>query len=223
MELENCKRVVIVGNGSSSLKNKNGKFIDKSDVVIRIKSFVLDGFEDYVGTKTSIWFTKWFSFLASVYKNSDINLWLPYVDPNTNLGCSKLENINRYLFATNFSNREFNLNAHDEILREHPTVTLLTKQELEQSVSLLGITDKLFYIDKKLVMMHPTTYFYAIFLSLERFVDHKIYVTGFDGFTQGYYWQPGNIKKHNKQWPHYYTLETMYIKKLVSTNKITLI
>jgi hypothetical protein len=182
----------------------------------------LDGFEDYVGTKTSIWVTKWFSFLSSVYRNTNVNLWLPYADPNINLGSSKLENINQYLFATNFENKNLNLTELDQIFNEY-NITLLTKQELEQSVSLLGISDKLFYVNKKLVIMHPTTYFYAIFLSVKRFADYKIYVSGFDGFTQGCYWQPGNNKKHNKQWPHYYVLENLYIKKLVHTKQIFLI
>lgn len=219
MELKNYnKRVVVVGNGSSSLTNKNGSFIDDSEIVIRIKSFVTNGFEEYIGNKTDIWFTKWFSFLD---EPKSINLWLPFVDPLEIIPNKNLAVINDSMFAKCFSNNKPDLELHKDLANQY-NAKMLTINELEDSFTALRApTAKLVYTKGGLSVMHPTTYFYAIFLSLTRFKDYKIYVTGFDGFTQGYYWNPGQIKKHKKTWPHYYEQEKLYIKKLIYSNRIT--
>lgn len=49
-------KTIILGNGSSLLHNKNGHLIDTFDSVVRFNAYSINGYEDYVGTKTSIWF-----------------------------------------------------------------------------------------------------------------------------------------------------------------------
>lgn len=46
---------ILIGNGPSALKNKCGKIIDQCSTVIRFNNFHIDGYEEYVGTKTDIW------------------------------------------------------------------------------------------------------------------------------------------------------------------------
>lgn len=50
------KSCVIVGNSSNVLSNKNGKFIDSLDCIIRFNHAKVEGFEDYVGSRTDIRF-----------------------------------------------------------------------------------------------------------------------------------------------------------------------
>ncbi len=49
--------IIIVGNGTSITDNKNGHKIDSFDTVLRFNSFKIQGYEEYTGTKTNIWFT----------------------------------------------------------------------------------------------------------------------------------------------------------------------
>ncbi len=46
--------VILVGNGKSVLDKKLGTDIDKFDIVVRFNNFQLEGFEEYVGSKTDI-------------------------------------------------------------------------------------------------------------------------------------------------------------------------
>jgi len=49
-------RTIIVGNGSSLLDKSNGDIIDSFDNVVRFNAYTIEGFEQHVGTKTTIWF-----------------------------------------------------------------------------------------------------------------------------------------------------------------------
>lgn len=48
-------KIIVVGNGASVLAKTQGSFIDSHDVVIRLGSYKLEGFEAHVGSRTSIW------------------------------------------------------------------------------------------------------------------------------------------------------------------------
>lgn len=218
MEFKSYKRIVIVGNGGSSINSKNGTFIDDSDIVVRIKSFVTKDFEDYVGSKTSIWFTKWFS-----YKKTNIQkIWLPFINPDTFILDDKIKSINAFLFLNQFNDRIVDYLKHKSYITEIGinNIEFLKETELAKCLYDLGINYKLIYTKSGLNVFHPTTYLLAIFLCLQRYPDHKIYITGFDGFDCGYYWNLKENKKDNKTWPHEYTKEKLYIKKLIHTNLI---
>jgi hypothetical protein len=48
--------MVIVGNGRSVLEHRLGALIDGFRDVVRFNHYVIDGYEEFVGTKTTIWF-----------------------------------------------------------------------------------------------------------------------------------------------------------------------
>lgn len=48
--------VIVVGNGSSVLERENGKIIDNFDNIVRFNNFKIEGFEKYVGKKTTHWY-----------------------------------------------------------------------------------------------------------------------------------------------------------------------
>jgi len=50
------KKIIIVANGSSVLKNNYGDLIDQFPVVGRINNYKLNSYENHTGSKTSIWF-----------------------------------------------------------------------------------------------------------------------------------------------------------------------
>jgi hypothetical protein len=49
--------ILIVGNGSTLLNQKNGAKIDTFQKVVRFNSFKIKSFEDFVGTRTTSWVT----------------------------------------------------------------------------------------------------------------------------------------------------------------------
>jgi hypothetical protein len=49
--------VVLVGNGPSVQDSKLGALIDSFDEVVRFNNFKIEGFEPFVGTKTTLWST----------------------------------------------------------------------------------------------------------------------------------------------------------------------
>jgi hypothetical protein len=49
--------MILVGNGHSALSKLAGKQIDSFDTVVRFSWFWVDGYEQYVGSKTDIWAT----------------------------------------------------------------------------------------------------------------------------------------------------------------------
>lgn len=55
MGLSISKEIILVGNGPSLRNRKLGRLIDAHELVVRFNSFVLDGFEEDVGIRTSIW------------------------------------------------------------------------------------------------------------------------------------------------------------------------
>ena len=48
--------ILIIANGESILKYKYGNIIDKFSNIVRINNFKTKKYEDYVGSKTTIWF-----------------------------------------------------------------------------------------------------------------------------------------------------------------------
>jgi hypothetical protein len=208
-----------VGNGGSSLNQQNGRFIDDSDIVIRIKSFVTEGFEEFVGTKTDIWFTKWFSFETKQFKK----LWLPFIDPNAFVYDEDIRKLNECIFKNQFEDRHVNLKKHEELVRQigYCNIDFLTEHELTSCLAETKIDCKPVYTKSGLNMYHPTTYLLAIFLSILRFPDHKVFITGRDNFQKGYYWNLHTKTCSTKTWPHQYKKEDLFIKKLIYNNKIT--
>lgn len=48
-------KIAVVGNAPSLKEKKLGEFIDSFDIVIRVNNYLVDGFEEFTGKKTSIW------------------------------------------------------------------------------------------------------------------------------------------------------------------------
>lgn len=56
MTLIKKNKIIIIANGESILQNNYGDLIDEFPVVGRINNYQIDGYQKYIGSKTSIWF-----------------------------------------------------------------------------------------------------------------------------------------------------------------------
>jgi hypothetical protein len=70
-----CKehKIIIVGNSKELLKHKNGDKIDSFDYIVRVGSFRIKGYEEYIGKKTNLLCTIANLFCKS-YVSNDILL-----------------------------------------------------------------------------------------------------------------------------------------------------
>ena len=84
--MEKKSDLILVGNGPSVKSHKMGELIDSYDTVVRFNWYHIDGYEEYVGTKTDIWFTTIFDPIRAkkkydrVYEHSWC--WNPAGDKN---------------------------------------------------------------------------------------------------------------------------------------------
>jgi hypothetical protein len=49
------KKIIVIGNGSSVLDHELGDTINSFEEVVRFNDYKIDGYEKYVGSKTTIW------------------------------------------------------------------------------------------------------------------------------------------------------------------------
>lgn len=75
--------VVLIGSGSSVLDTPLGKTIDSFPIVARVNRFRLNGYSEYTGTKTDIWFVSDYMFRwYNKYKPAEIIFVSPGRPPN---------------------------------------------------------------------------------------------------------------------------------------------
>lgn len=65
---------IIVGNGSTLLNKKHGEIIDKFPNIVRFNAYTLESYQDFVGSKTTIWF----NVINFVNKNTEWRMNVPY-------------------------------------------------------------------------------------------------------------------------------------------------
>ena len=182
--------VIIVGNGESVLKKKSGSYIDSFDTVVRLGSYVTDGFEDYVGEKTDI--------ISTIYWKLDIErLSKTKVILNVPLNMQE-----KYSESEDYIEREFSqyrsnilyLNSEEDIqgFKDMYMDILPPFRGIDSINFSLGF--KTFYFIKKL------------------FPDKKIYATGFDFFKTGWYWNPFHNRDDSNMHP--YTWERLWYAKM---------
>ena len=82
--LDRIMRIIVIGNSPQLLLAAKGRDIDSFDVVIRTGNFILDGFKQYTGTKTSIWCNRWCKMMDHPSTGdilSDVSqVWLSDID-----------------------------------------------------------------------------------------------------------------------------------------------
>jgi hypothetical protein len=205
-------RIIIIGNGSKALTNENGKFIDESDIVIRLNNFKIDGFEKYVGTKIDI-YSCWSKILecCKLSKEQRYSLWKQTIaEPIT-------ENFEK-VFAPN--DVDFD--------RLKSVLFLWTKNKDDKILKECSFYDKIKVLDFD-VDMDYSTGFRTILYCLHHFKNEKIYITGFDSFMKsGWYWDvyglTNNIQRtENFTDGHPWLIECKKLNEMIKSKTLILI
>lgn len=196
---KNKIKVLVVGNSPNNLKKKKGKVIDSFDIVIRINDFKINGFEDYVGTKTTHWVT---SFSPAI-DNREINIF-------------------NKVFTANFNqtNEIFNKRIKRIIKKDsdiNNKLLVLSKLEIENFKKQIGYDTK---------HKWPTTGMVAIYVALNKIENSDVYFHGFSFFKEigqyvSHYWN--ETKKEEFRKHHNHRLEEKYINDLIKSKKIKIL
>ena len=107
-------KILIIANGPSILQYKFGNHIDKFKNIARINNYKIEGFNEYIGEKTSIWFNGGNQNLTIPYKlPNEIIVFIPYDLQNKNL--IKIQK--RTSQRLNLNTSKYNLIPKDEMLK----------------------------------------------------------------------------------------------------------
>lgn len=161
-------KVVVVGNAASTLSKTNGKLIDSFDVVVRMNKYKTFSYEDYVGSKTDIYCSKWLNMKDNINNIKEYKeLWLPYPEPP-------------HWWNSRGNFNEYTREECKELANRYKATTIkyLSKKGTEEF-------DKIFERT-----CHPSTGLICLEMAIEQFPSSKIYYTGFDAFSSGWYWEP---------------------------------
>lgn len=192
-------KVIIVGNAASLLNKTNGKLIDSFDKVIRCNECIINGYEQFTGSKTDI------------------------------LAVPANEILERIINKKGKTSNEDYINNVSEIwYTRFPKWVEKTIKTASLSIynnkTFKYISDKDFdYINDIFKGVHyPSTGAVAVYLAITRFTNHKIFITGFDGFQTNHYYSSEETDKEidNVGKFHHSCNEIKYISDLLSNNII---
>lgn len=229
------KKICIVGNAVTSIKKENGKFIDSCDEVVRIKNFQTNEFEKYIGNKTTIYASKWFAWfdrkildkpLEFPFLNGVHTLLFMFPDENVKevdhnfseytVLYEKLQLKNELPPSVN-KNWEGHMKCLDLFnLRKKEVIYFSLSDVEELCVNTLKMHNKN-YIRCSEKIIEPTCGIRTVFKILQRYPDAEIFLTGFDCFQTGWYWDPS----HRIKAVHNYLDELLYFKQLEKMENIT--
>lgn len=202
-------RIIIIGNGAKALTNENGKFIDESDIVIRLNNFKTEGFEKYVGTKIDV-YSCWAKILdyCKLSKEERYIRWKQSVtEPIT-------ENFEK-VFAPNDIDFE----------KVKSVLFLWTKNKNDERLKDCPFYDKIKVLDFD-VDKDYSTGFRTILYCLHHFKNEEIYITGFDSFMKsGWYWDiyglTNNIQRtENFSDGHPWLVEFIKLNELLKSKQL---
>jgi hypothetical protein len=172
-------KAIIVGNANSLLQSCNGNLIDSFDLVIRLNKFQIKGYEQYVGTKTDIYCSKWLNMKYNINTVSAYaKIWLPYPKPP-----------NWWTSKGNF--KEVTEAQHNSHLLEHGlTADKITYLDLDRAEEMESIFKN---------VCQPSTGLISIMMAIQELYNYEIVYTGFDNFSTGWYWDSSHDCLRNMQ------------------------
>ncbi len=216
--------IVVVGNGRSDVMR--GNLIDSFDYVVRMGSCCIDGYEHYVGTKTSMLRSSWdrffgkkedgtHEFVSKIIGFTDFLFLEPYFEPfyeTMHFGnvyhLYKIFNKPRFLQKRFISIKNERI-LHEMFIREHLSQKNIFYYNIKDRVSLFCEYNSM-YNDRVLHM--PSAGLFTIDYIVKTFTDSDIYITGFDGFKTKYYWRSNDEYFDS----HSSIKEQLYLKKLLT-------
>ncbi len=174
--------IIIVGNGEGILRKKNGYKIDMFDKVVRLGRYVTGGFEEYAGSKTDIISTIYWKLDKERLKQHKVILNVP------------LNYQHNFIESEDYISKEFPEYRENIIyLNKFEDAENIKQMYLEVMPTFKGIDNVNFSLGFK------TFYFIR-----KLFPNRKIYVTGFDFFKTGWYWDPTHNRNDSNMHPYLY-------------------
>ena len=197
---ENKKKIIIIGNGPSVLKNKIGNKIDQFDKVVRFNTFKNDSqFSDFVGTKTDFWFIN-----AKNIRTRSPEI----IKMMNNIDCEKI-----YIEQNPYDPKKKLLNYFPE-LKENNKVEFC-------DINVFNEIQKK-HFNPYGMNPHPSLGLQGINLIAEKYQDYEIYIYGFDLFKDAklHYMDNKTKKSDNNNIAHNTNKEVKFLEHLVEKYNI---
>lgn len=196
-------KLVIIGNGASALTRANGDFINQCDIVVRLGAFIIEGYEPYIGSKTDIYASRWFKSKVrpKEFFNTIKSLWIPRTYETREKKYDEL--IDNYKIA--------------DIIKYIPNELIFSYKArypfryIKKNVSRRG--------NEELHCCIPDSGIVAIDMARYLYPDHKIFISGFDNCTTGYYWNVDTVLDNPGE--DLLQLQLTYLQTLLSNKTIT--
>lgn len=196
-------KIALIGNGESALNNKNGHFIDKCDIVIRLGNFIVDSYEEYVGSKTDIYVSRWYKakYRENKFFQRIKEMWIPRTF------CSREQKYDHLIDENNLINRIKYI--PNEIIFKYKIKFPYTKIIHNTSKS----------VNKNLQCCLPDSGIIAIDMAKHYYPDTELFISGFDNCKTSYYWSINHkIDKLSDQMLEH---QFKYLKDYINNNIIT--
>lgn len=161
-------KISVIGNGECVKTKRVGSDIDSCDRVVRINKFVVDGYEEFVGSRLDIYCSKWHKimFREPEFISRHNEFWFPHPEPPTQWGSPG--GTGTITTSQHEQNKNI-LNINDDKIKFLPTPAI----EL---------------LDTKFKLAEPSVGIVALVMARYLYPEAEIYVTGFDGLSSGWYW-----------------------------------
>lgn len=218
------KKIIIIGNGKQVFDSKKRKLVDES-TVIRMNNFKIEGFEDYVGTRTDMY--------------SCSPKYLKLIDATDEKRMFKCQQDFNEALAEH--GHKFTPQEIEERTKSYFKIYTPPKIESAKLESIIYLWTN----DKSTVQSYPfyekikvwdseefdpiySTGFRTILYCLSHFNDYEVFITGFDNFLlSGWYWDDkfNMANKHTRTTNytdgHPYLIERDKMMTLIKNKAIT--
>jgi hypothetical protein len=230
------KQIIVVGNGSDILQHKNGCKIDSFECVVRMGSCKINGYEEYVGTKTDLYRSSWDRMFEDSngvllpIKNGVISKNFLFLEPDNDVFYESITDANNTALKKIFYKQKFAKHRFHELLSCKIPERLLHDYFIK-NISNLYSTHNIMYMSIKqridaFKRLNNVLQFEKAFLPsggictllyvLDTYKDYSVWITGFDGFTTKYYWRSNNVYFNVHSSIH----ERLFLQQLIKKNII---
>lgn len=205
-------KTIIVGNGTSVLAKTQGCFVDSHDVVIRLGSYRTEGFEEHVGSKTSIWANglstnKIWKCLKNVTNKM---IWI--IEPSDHP--TECQYIKRWQSIKYEPPHQCDKLTHSRQLKDlakQNCVDFISNSCLEYLCASLNIENYCTSED----FLRPSLGVCCIAKVLEN--HPAVNIIGFDCMKTGWYWDPSHKHCYNK---HSSLMEKIWLEKMKTSGRV---
>lgn len=182
-------KILLIGNGCEVLSEQKGSVINTFDKVIRLGTYQLEGYENYVGSKTDICVTAHWK----VNLNRIKTIPMTYITFPVFYETFLQKDIDQL-------KTEFISNLESDLIDK---VEFMKYGDMESIISMLkkGLCGKSSLDFSKI---NPSLGFRSIWYLINTFPHDELYTYGFDFFKSGWYWKTSHNRDLKNRHPYIY-------------------